>query len=128
MPSLCVRWSRIRSAPRSEHETLRQTWRCQRPIGLPPELRVEAQHFLDLDARHAEVVDQRVDVAVGDVAAIFLDAAQARQHERGFEARRDSARAARRIRESGASSIAHRSHSPPIMLTEPNVGMMSASW
>ena len=131
MPSFFDRWSMIRSAPRSEQDTLRQAWMCQRPIGLAPELPVEAQHLLDLDARHAEVLDQAVDVAVGDVAAVFLDAAQARQHERGLEAGREAR--AQRV-EFGNEMlhrsliVTHRSHSPPIMFTEPNVGMMSASW
>ena len=60
---------------------------------------------------------------VGDVAAVFLDAAQARQHQRRLEARRE----ARAQRVELGNQVLHRSHSPPIMLIEPNVGMMSAS-
>ncbi len=53
---------------------------------LAPELRVVREHLLDLHARNAEVLDQAVDVAVGDVPAVLLDAAHARQHQRGLEA------------------------------------------
>ena len=55
---------------------------------------------------------------------MFLDAAHARQHERGLEAGRE---ALTQLFELG-DQVLHRSHSPPIMLTEPNVGTMSASW
>src|ERR1022692_4616134 len=89
-----------------------------------PELRVERQHLLDLDARHAQVLGEAVDVRVGDEAAVLLDAAQARQHQRRLEA---LGKAPAHRLELG-QEVLHRAHSPPIMLIEPNVGMMSASW
>jgi hypothetical protein len=69
MPSFFARWPMSRSEPRSEQDRLRAS------DGFAPELGVIAQLFLDLDARDAEILDQRVDVAVGDVATVFLDAA-----------------------------------------------------
>src|SRR5262249_19136262 len=51
------------------------------------ELSIEAQHLLDLDARHAEIVDEPRDVVIVDIAPILLDAPQAREDERGLEAR-----------------------------------------
>ena len=64
---------------------------------------------------------------VGDIAAVLLDAAQAGQHQRRLEARRE---ARLQLLEFGNEMlrVAHLSHSPPIMLIEPKVGTMSASW
>ncbi len=103
----------------------------QRPMGLRAQLPVEAQHFLDLDARHAEISDEAVDVRVGHVAAVFLDAAQAWQHERRRETGRISGAQVFEFRNQvlhRSLTVLYRSHSPPIMFTDPKVGMMSASW
>ena len=92
--------------------------------GRAPKLRVVRKDFLDLDARHAQVGGEPVDVLVGDEAAVLLDPAQAGQHQRRLEAGREAP--AHRL-ELGEEML-HRSHSPPIMLIEPKVGTMSASW
>ena len=49
---------------------------------LAPEHRVERGRFLDLDLRNAKVGGELLDVRVGHVAAIFLDAPYAGQHQR----------------------------------------------
>src|SRR5262249_37302831 len=113
--------NRLRAAHRARHVVA--DLEVPATDGLPPELRIEGEDLLDLDARDAEVVDEPVDVGFGDVAALFLNAPQAGQHERGVGPRGEARLPRLEVRD----WVLHRSPSPPIMFTDPKVGMMSAS-
>src|SRR4030095_6777537 len=55
------------------------------------ELRVIGKDLFDLDPWHVSVTDEVVEVTVGNVTAVLLDATDARQDERRLEARRKAA-------------------------------------
>ena len=97
------------------------------PQGYASELRIEGHDFIDLRARHAEVRGEIGDVFVGDVAALFLDATERGNRERPVEAGRIAALPHFELGNQALHQTGHRSHSPPIMFTEPNVVTMSAS-
>ncbi len=95
--------------------------------GLAPQHGVEAEDLVHLRAGDAEVIHQRVDVRIGDPAVHLLDALEARDGERPLEAGGVAGLPPLELGDE-VGQRAHRSHSPPIMFTEPKVVTTSASW